>query len=142
MHGPEYNNPAFHSYEGAGSDDDDDSFISIPDESHVPFSTYRLTPSPPTKHKSEKSKRGKSGVKQSTSAEVYELAEHHQRPLSPQIAYHNDAYVSDVEVEVDIEYTESPPPRSRLRRKSRSGRNHGAYQNPAYQDDSVQQTPV
>lgn len=71
------------------------------------------------------------------------------RPLSPEIAYHNDAFVSDVEVELDLEFTPSPVRIGGFHKKSRSKTNKSqsaAYQNQGYHDDdeggNSQQTNV
>lgn len=148
IHREEYNHTVYHPYQRGYSDDDGNgSFISIPDESHTPF-VHHATPSPPQKHVKEKRKKQKSkSDKHCPKAEVYELTEH-PRALSPEIAYHNDAYVSDVEVELDIECAPSP---YRMRgsgglkkTSSVTSKSQVAYQNQAYDDegDNCQQTGV
>lgn len=141
IHREEYSNPVFHAYEpgGSGEEDDSESFISIPDESYVPLAPYCPTPPSKRNKKKDKESSGRSKNKQSAQAEVYELTEQPtRRPLSPDIAYHNDAYVSDVEVELDLEFTPSPARIGGFHKKSRSKTNKNssaAYQNQGYHDD-------
>lgn len=146
IHREEYLDPIFHGYQGGDScgDGDDGSFISIPDESHTPFVPY--TPSPPckpSKEKRKKQKDAKTGSKHCAQAEVYELTEQ-PRSLTPEIAYHNDAYVSDVEVELDLDCAPSSTRVGGFNRKSRSKtrKAQNAFQNDAYEDEreNCQQT--
>ena len=134
IHRQEYNGAVYHSYQRGDSDDDDDgSFISIPDESHTPFNHY-TTRSPQQKHSKHKRNKNKTKTGGKHKTEIYELTEH----ATPDIAYHNDAYVSDVEVELDVEFTPSPYRiGSGLIKKTRSmtSKAQGAYQNQAYHDD-------
>lgn len=150
IHREEYSNPVFHSYEPgeSGQEEDTESFISIPDESYVPLAPYS-PPTPPSKRNKKKDKESRNKNKQSVAqAEVYELTEQPtRRPLSPDIAYHNDAYVSDVEVELDLEFTPSPARIGGFHKKTRSKpskNTSGSYQNQGYHEDegTSQQTNV
>ena len=128
----------YHTYDKGDSDDDSNgSFISIPDESHTPFSHYTSSspPEKPSKHK-QKKQASRSDSKHCANAEVYEMCER-TRPVFHDIEYHNDAYVSDVEIELDVEFTPSPYRRGgRHIKKTKSVTSKSqAYQNQAYDDD-------
>jgi len=70
--------------------------------------------------------------------------EERPRALSPNIEYHNEGFVSDVEVELDLEFTPSPARMGGLKKsKSRTDRITKGYHNQAYsEDDNNEQTNV
>ena len=57
-------------------------------------------------------------------------------PPCAEITYHNEAYVSDVEVELDLEYTPTPVRVGGLKKcKSRNTKDTNCYKNRAFDGD-------
>lgn len=142
--------PVIHSYRGESEGDDSDSFLSIPDESYGPRTPIYPSVTRASKNKSD----GKKGKQKQVQQEVYEL-EVHPKPVSPNITYHNNAFdESDVELDIDMEFTPTPTRVGGLRKtKSKTTSSSGSpprnsrkkvsgHQNPGYQQDAEPTTSV